>query len=308
MLVSADLLQQSCNRYYAPSVETAKAAVLPTLNIPAPVAAPESTGPNLIGTRENLIKRKEMIAEMGQEPTDFAFERAIGKNDSVYSNFIELIALAKRKVGRVVVRKGIKNTGFATGFMVSDRLLLTNWHVFPTIREAVDSEVQFYYELDTRGNPISPITFLLDTKTFYHASETLDYCLVAVNPVDINGSVRLASIGYIFLDPALGKLGNVNEEALNIIHHPEGDYKQLSIRENIFIRILTNTIWYKTDTAPGSSGSPVFNDQWQVVALHHMGVPKMNEKGEYLDKGRVDRQRRHPDQHDPAGCFYGVSQ
>ncbi|MBD6620865.1 trypsin-like peptidase domain-containing protein [Komarekiella sp. 'clone 1'] len=31
---------------------------------------------------------------------------------------------------------------------------------------------------------------------------------------------------------------------------------------------------YETDTAPGSSGSPVFSDQWEVVALHHSGVPR----------------------------------
>ncbi|MER5327117.1 trypsin-like serine peptidase [Streptosporangium roseum] len=30
---------------------------------------------------------------------------------------------------------------------------------------------------------------------------------------------------------------------------------------------------YQTDTEPGSSGSPVFNDQWEIVALHHAGVP-----------------------------------
>src|SRR5262249_33877165 len=48
--------------------------------------------------------------------------------------------------------------------------------------------------------------------------------------------------------------------------------------------ITDNTIWYQTDTAQGSSGSPVFNDQWQPVALHHMGVAKKNASGEYIDK------------------------
>jgi hypothetical protein len=28
-------------------------------------------------------------------------------------------------------------------------------------------------------------------------------------------------------------------------------------------------LYYEADTEPGSSGSPVFNRQWEVVALHH---------------------------------------
>ena len=30
-------------------------------------------------------------------------------------------------------------------------------------------------------------------------------------------------------------------------------------------------VQYLTDTLPGSSGSPVFDEQWNVVALHHSG-------------------------------------
>ena len=30
-------------------------------------------------------------------------------------------------------------------------------------------------------------------------------------------------------------------------------------------------VQYITDTLPGASGSPVFNDNWQVAALHHSG-------------------------------------
>ncbi len=37
--------------------------------------------------------------------------------------------------------------------------------------------------------------------------------------------------------------------------------------------ILRTSSTTSTDTEPGSSGAPVFNDQWQVVALHHKAVP-----------------------------------
>lgn len=249
---------------------------------------PEVIKGNILSVDDNLVKRKEMLAAIKKEPVDFAFDRAIGKNDSVYSNFVELIHNAKQKVGRVAIKQGTKNIGFATGFMVSENLMLTNWHVFKTKEDVADSEIQFHYELDVAGNPGTSACFKLQGSVFFHSNKELDYSLVAVQPTDISGMFNLTDIGYIFLDPSLGKLGSEEEEALNIIHHPEGDYMQLSIRENLFVKITPTSIWYKTDTAPGSSGSPVFNDQWQVVALHHMGVGRKNSAGYYIDKdGKV---------------------
>lgn len=286
MWISTEQLDTAEERYHSPEGFPGK-MVLTGLVKESKIMTESTVSPNsgnIIGKDENLVRRKEMIAAVSQEPTDFAFERAIGKNDSVYSNFVELIETAKRKVGRIVVKSGSKNIAYATGFMVSERLLLTNWHVFNSVDQVGNSEVQFFYEYDTDGRPLSPVCFLLTANDFFYSSKTLDYCLVAVSPVDVSGKSKLTEIGYVYLDPTVGKLGNEDEEALNIIHHPEGDYKQLSIRENIFVKIMPATIWYKTDTAQGSSGSPVYNDQWQVVALHHMGVGKKNEEGKYIDK------------------------
>lgn len=289
MLISIDQLEKSAKRYDALKKGPARENVS-DFSDEALIAnvSPEAIKGNILGAEENLAKRYEMLETVNQEPVDFAFERTIGENDSVYSNFVELIRNAKRKVGRIAIRNGNRNVGFATGFMVADNLMLTNWHVFKTIEDVADSEIQFFYELDTLGNPGTPISFKLQSEIFYHSNEELDYCFVAVNSSDISGKSSLSSIGYIFLDPALGKLGDEEKEKLNIIHHPDGDYMQLSIRENLFVKITQTSIWYETDTAPGSSGSPVFNDQWQVVALHHMGVARKNEAGEYIDKdGKV---------------------
>jgi endonuclease G len=281
MEVSAEQLKKETNQ---PEDGAAGAAMAGSISREEKPLINAITQDNILGKNLNLEKRKQAISARGFEPTEFAYERAIGKNDSLYTNFTELIALTKRKVGRIVIKEDGKKTGYATGFMVSDRLLLTNWHVFRSPEMAEESEVHFFYEYDSQGYPSSPVIFRFDTSGFFN-SEDLDYCFVAVRPVDVTGKVSLASIGYLFLDRTLGKIGEVHVERLNIIHHPQGDYKQISIRENIFVGIESTKIFYETDTAQGSSGSPVFNDQWQVVGLHHKSVAKMSADGEnFLDK------------------------
>lgn len=238
-----------------------------------------------VGPAQNLDSRKRMLRDSGLEPADFAFERAIGKNDSVYSNFTDILNGAKSKVGRIVLKEDATVLGYATGFMVSERLMLTNWHVFNTAVDAKDSEIQFNYEYDATGRPKTPLIFKLAPEDFFFSHEPLDYCVVAVQPMDVRGETPLSAIGYHFLNPQLGKLAGENQEFVNIIHHPDGDYMQLSIRENRFVKIMDNTLWYEADTSQGSSGSPVFNDQFQIVALHHMGVAKRSADGKnYLDK------------------------
>lgn len=285
MLVSAEQLKKETNLADDLRSKIKKAIQTeekPIPDIEKPVIESITKG-NILGADVNLEKRKEMISAKGLEPAEFAYERAIGKNDSLYSNFTELIELTKRKIGRIVIKSGSKTTGYATGFMVSPELLLTNWHVFKNDSDAEESEVQFFYEYDVHGHPMQPVIFNLDNTKFYN-NEELDYCFVAVKPVDISGKISLSSIGYLYLDRSLGKIGDENVEKLNIIHHPQGDYKQISIRENTFVGIEATKIFYETDTAQGSSGSPVFNDQWQVVGLHHKSIAKMTPDGlQYLD-------------------------
>ena len=44
--------------------------------------------------------------------------------------------------------------------------------------------------------------------------------------------------------------------------------KKYAIRNNLVSAILPRDIRYFTDTRSGSSGAPVLDDTWQVVALH----------------------------------------
>jgi endonuclease G len=60
--------------------------------------------------------------------------------------------------------------------------------------------------------------------------------------------------------------------------------KKVALRENKVTNLdLPIFIRYVTDTKSGSSGAPVFNDTWEVVALHHSGIPEYNEANQIVN-------------------------
>jgi hypothetical protein len=56
-----------------------------------------------------------------------------------------------------------------------------------------------------------------------------------------------------------------------IIGHPKGGKLCYSFQDNRVIDFESPFLHYRTPTEGGSSGSPVFDKQWRVVALHHAG-------------------------------------
>ena len=72
---------------------------------------------------------------------------------------------------------------------------------------------------------------------------------------------------------------------MNIIQHPQGRKKEIVVQENELTDVHTNVIHYYSDTDYGSSGSPVFNNTWDLMALHHARHPPENaNEGIRIDK------------------------
>lgn len=206
---------------------------------------------------------------------DDALERVLGRDDLVDKTFFEAMAKAALAVCRVEL-----TNGFGTGWLLNARLLITNHHVLPDATEAADAVVAF--EVDAVG--VTGKRFKLDPARLFKTSpqEALDYAVVAVAEADEPALAAFATTRVAAAYPAGIALG----EPLNVIQHPNGEHKQYAVRENEVIAIDDRFVHYKTDTNPGSSGSPVFNNRWEAVALHHSGVPRkvngviMNRRGE----------------------------
>jgi endonuclease G len=223
-------------------------------------------------------------------PNDgFGLERIVGLNDLVAINYLSLGLNAAKSVCRIHIRDGSgRPAGFGSGFMVSPILLLTNHHVLEDLRFALRSLAEFDFETDIDFIPKPTRHFRLDPEQFFYNNLELDFALVAVHPQALDGT-PLSQFGFLSLIPQTGKV--LVGEAVSIIQHPEGADKHVAIRSNHILSLHDDFIHYETDTMPGSSGSPVLNDQWQVAALHHSGVPRVNAQGKILTKDELSGAR-----------------
>lgn len=227
------------------------------------------------------------VAARLPEEARLGLERVIGANDLVGVAYLDLARAAARAVGRVVLKDARGRTaGYGTGWLCSPRALLTNHHVLAGAEAARSAVIEFDYELRPDGTLRDRVTLNLDPAALFVTSAALDYSLVAVGG-------DTSAFGWLPLFGSTGKalLG----EALSIVQHPSGEPKQIALRENRLVDLLPDFLHYETDTAPGSSGSPVFNDAWEVVALHHSGVPRRDARGRVLRKGGQPAQPGDPD-------------
>ncbi len=229
--------------------------------------------------------------------TLLGFERAIGATGDILSiEFFEAGLLAARAVGLISVNFGTYN---GTGFLVGNNLLLTNHHVLPDAMRAATSVLQLDLEFNNHGMTKVPQEFELDPDRFYYSDVGLDFALVAVNDTSVSGRA-LESYGYHPIIPRQGKIRI--GDSVNVIQHPQGGMKSVVVHNSNLLHLENSTdlepyCWYSSDTEPGSSGSPVFNNRWEVVALHHRAVPKMDVNGNILSMAGEVLSNEEIDQH-----------
>ena len=242
--------------------------------------------------------RKAMIEPDEYDPN--GYERILGISDLRSINYLSRGIEAAKAVCRIKVT-GDHGDWFGTGFLVGHGLLVTNNHVLPSKRDAGKAMAEFDHENDLDGAVKAPIRFQLTESDLFYTNADLDVSFVSLAGLS-EERVPIQRFGRLPLLPLSGKV--VHGEWVTIIQHPGGQTKQIAINSSQVIELKRSTridgvniedfVHYTTDTEPGSSGAPVFNDQWQVVAIHHKAVPKPGIKVDNADIRGSDRYAEIP--------------
>lgn len=194
-------------------------------------------------------------------------EATVGKPDFLPVWFLRIGAQRARAVCHIEFDRDGRGW-VATGFMVSPALMLTNHHVFACAEQARGARVFFDYEADEHGRQLNPCVFLTEPDRMFVANERLDFCLVAIagDPGERWGTIPLRHQAS----------GLCVGERVNLIQHPSGRLKEIVVQGNEIAEVDALSIHYLADTEAGSSGAPVFNQRWDLIALHHLGSNSRN--------------------------------
>jgi endonuclease G len=210
-----------------------------------------------------------------------------GESDLLPSNYLGRGTVAARAAALVTVPNALgTEVDYGTGFLIGPGLFVTNNHVLADAAAASRATVDFDFALDDGGQMLVRRTFrLAPDAAFFTVDKTdLDFTVVAIAETGVSGDA-IGQFGFLRLDAQTGKTGPGNW--VSVVEHPGAQAKRIAIRENQVVKYgdalhtaADDFLWYHSDTAPGASGAPVFNDNWQVVAVHHAGIPETRKRAD----------------------------
>ena len=195
-------------------------------------------------------------------------EKIIGE-DTLRHIYILNLALEAEKA---VVHLRTPN-GMGTGFAIAPNLLMTNNHVIASRETAEQTEYTFNYQLDINGKECQIQTVQALPEGAFYTNAELDYTVVTLKDAPNFGKPLILKNQQMLPD-----------DRVAIIQHPGGHLKKISMQNNFVAYADNKVVQYTTSTLPGSSGSPVFDNEFKVVAIHHSGgmLPEPSTQRRYL--------------------------
>ena len=182
------------------------------------------------------------------------------------SEWRNLMAARERAVCRVEFPC---ETGMGTGFLVGPDLVMTNYHVLELfiVGSRKPSEIccRFGYQTSGDGQPIDMgVAYALADDWLVASSpiSDLDYAIVR-----LRDAASLAAANRLPLKPLAHAFDT--GESLFLIQHPKA--APLKIASGGVVKADGKRVFYLANTLRGSSGSPCFTANWELVALHRSG-------------------------------------
>ena len=213
-------------------------------------------------------------------PNRQRLEKILGYNNLLEIAWLERGLTVAKSVCRILSKNSVP---VGTGFLVGQNMLMTNHHVIATVKDADKMMAEFNYQTDMHGVLLQSARYTFDPAVFM-TNEQLDYTLIGL-AVPAAATPPLSTWGVLKLNPSADPLP---DEHVVIVQHPGGAPKQIALTANQVVQTWEHRLFYTTDTMPGSSGSPVFNQNWEVIALHHAGGDQQtNAQGDsrYVNEG-----------------------
>jgi endonuclease G len=230
---------------------------------------------NLIGNQTQGVAG---LPETSRLPEVVSLEAIIGQDDMVDLAFLQGGVSVGQSVARILVPRfengeqiftaaGAPWTMNGTAWIIAPGLAITNHHVInargggePAAGTAdfVLQGQRALFEFDF--NSADAIKATAKAARVEFASSELDYAILRMEE-----TFRRPAL---ILMPRRVEVHATTYMPVNIIQHPHGKLKRVAIRNNLVTGADDQIIRYFTDTDFGSSGSPVCDDRWQVVALH----------------------------------------
>ena len=227
-------------------------------------------------------------------------EKVVGGN----TTFLDVAAWrgALTRAEWKVCRIDSDGRGVGTGFLVGPDAVLTNHHVVERAISGSDPHqsftCRFDYKLGEAGDvikggaivelaaaetdwlidsaPHSAIDIEPDPKSGDPAPGELDYALLRLAtrfgdeaPGGGDGEPR----SWFQLDSTEVNFAGV--PTIGILQHPDTQPLKLALgmEQDIIVNAAGNRVRHTVPTLPGSSGSPIFDSDWRLIALHHAGDP-----------------------------------
>lgn len=182
-------------------------------------------------------------------------------------------------IGLVSRRSG---EGVGTGFVINGRSLSPklddDWY-FLTNSHVVTNDIELIRHTPPHRRPLLPMNAHITFELLFE-KEPREFKvkeLVWTSPPE-ELDVTLLKLDQPFYDkkvisyPICSDLDDPSEKPrIYIAGHPGGRSLTISLQDNHLIEFNEDKLQYRTPTDPGSSGSPIFNNQWELVGLHHAG-------------------------------------